>query len=88
MAIFTVAVLIMVSCGFLAVLFCVWGLVCNERAAWARNRLIDHVFESPNWRELNKLYRRTSYDKHVWDLICFRDPWEQYDPRLLEGFER
>lgn len=65
-----------------------WGLVCNERTSRARLRMVDHVFRQSNWGELNTLFKATSYEKHVLALMLFRDPWKQYDPKLLEGFKR
>lgn len=74
MTTFDVVSLMIVSCGLLIGLFCMWALYCNQKTSRARHRLIDHVYgktptQNQNWRELSALYRQTS---HAYPVYTYR----------------
>lgn len=64
----------------------VWALVCNRRVLKKRLHLIAriHGYGRLNWRELNVDFDGVSYDRHLWQLMTFRDPMVIYPASLRE----
>ena len=69
----------------------VWVLACNERTYRQRILLIDAIseagrasnFEADYW----PAFHSVSYERHMWLLIAFRNPWKEY-AGLPPGFPR
>lgn len=66
----------------------VWFLVTNEWTCRDRGRMIRLYHASPDWQELDVLWRRVTYHDHMWRRIMFLDPWAIYDPRLRSLLEK
>jgi hypothetical protein len=61
---------------------CVWGLICNEITYRQRDKICDKLFDKPEWRELVRYYDQIDYDRHMYRLMIFRNPWCLYHPSL------
>jgi hypothetical protein len=77
-----VAYLILGFCG-IGILWCAWALICNSRTSRQRGELADWVFaDSEHWVERLALYNAVSYDRHMWALQTFRNPWKLYGEEI------
>lgn len=65
-----------------------WFLVVNEWTCRDRRRMIHLYHASPDWQELDVLWRAVTYHDHMRRRIMFQDPWAIYDPRLRSLLEK
>ncbi len=85
------ALAILVIASALGILWCVWGLYCNEQTSKQRQKLIDAAYRRnenmtamENWLEnkpLRNEYESVTYDEHMRSLMLFRD-WRELYPIL------
>lgn len=57
-----------------------WLLFCNIRTYNQRIQIIDWVYSDKTvWRLRSAQYDKVKYDRHLWQLVTFRDPKRLYD---------
>lgn len=61
-----------------------WYLRCMKLAALSLDLLADLIAEQDDFVMLFRQYWKVSYDKHVWALFFFRDPWKLYSKEIQD----
>ena len=65
----------------------VWLLICNEITFSQRGKVIDAVYDGPNWASLSHDFREVSYGRHLWAVATFRKWRELYSPEIQEALK-
>lgn len=53
-----------------------WFIHCNNKTFSQRVKII---YEKDGWENCKPYFDNTSYEKHFWYLITFRDPMRLYE---------
>lgn len=69
----------LITITLLAVIFFIWCLYCNNRTFKKRVYLI-RTAPNKDYSKYSDEFSNVSYDKHMWNLIFFRDPKKLYGP--------
>lgn len=72
-----VAIGLLGLCG-IGFLGCVWALIANEITFRQRNRMIDAIYERPDWEALARNFHRVTYEDHHFRLMTMRNPMRLY----------
>lgn len=65
----------------------------NKKTFEQRMELHEVVFDKSkenwmyNYKPLLASFEKVSYDRHLWSLVFFRDPYKLYDANLMEALE-
>lgn len=59
-----------------------WYLRCNALAARQLEDMAALIAEQDDFVPLFRQYWQVSYDKHVWALFFFCDPWKLYSREI------
>ena len=72
-------VVLLVILGFwvLALVGCIWVLICNQATHKQRGILIDDIWDNNN-KTLLSNYNKVTYDQHLWRLVTFRWNWRSW----------
>lgn len=62
----------------------IWYLRCYALAAKQLEDMAALIAEQDDFVMLFRLYWKVSYDKHVWALFFFRDPWKLYSKEIQD----
>lgn len=66
----------------------VWDGYCNEKTLNHRIDCLARIcftsIDAESYWRLRALYDKVSYDKHVWALFFFRDPWKLYSQEIQD----
>jgi hypothetical protein len=78
--------IILISIGAMALVVCLWMLICNERTWRQRMRIVEYIFDHDNYQLLLRQYDAVCYDKHLHTLAMLRNPRNLYHKSLWGAF--
>lgn len=55
-----------------------WGLFCTDKAYRQRQELIEAIFTDANYAPDLARFSRVPFEKHMWALFFFRNPYDLY----------
>ena len=63
-----------------------WFVYCNIKTYKQREKIMRFVFSNVYlYKGRLKLFEDVSYDKHLWNLIMFKDSLKLYDSRITDN---
>lgn len=83
----TIAALIQLVC-ILAIGFSCWSLVCANKTSAQLNSVFAAIrFRPVSGPQVLDAMQKVSFFQHYWALMFFRDPWNLYDPMVLDAIK-
>lgn len=68
--------------------FSVWVIICTRKTYEDRVKVLECLrHRVMTWGHLMAELERVTFNQHMWAVVFFRDPWNLYDPIVLDAIK-
>lgn len=68
--------------------FFVWVIICTRKTYEDRVKVLECLrHRAMTWGHLMAELERVTFNRHMWAIVFFRDPWQLYDPIVLDAIK-